>query len=209
MKNVFGIAVIAMTAWFSMAGCAAAPPRPTTEVFRAPWSAYTLIPSQNYAVVGAIALRNVNRITFLVDLMEQAIEMGGHDLINVRLAVTGAGTITGATAVVIRYTDETIDMPVHDFLPGGDFVTLFGVPTVEPAHGVRPARVVRVPWSAYAPIPGKRHVTVGAIALRGTNHATLLVDLKERAIEMGGHDIINVRLTMTDAGAIAGATAVA
>jgi len=74
---------------------------------------------------------------------------------------------------------------------------------------VRPARVVRVPWSVYATIPGKRHVTVGAIALRGANHATLLVDLKERAIEMGGHDIINVRLTITDTGAITGATAVA
>jgi len=85
-----------------------APPAWPTQVISVPWAAYTLLPSMHYIAIGAIVLREVNQATLLVDLMERAIAMGGHDIINVRLAVTERGAVTVATAVVIQYTDETV-----------------------------------------------------------------------------------------------------
>jgi len=210
-RRVCFAALVAAIA-LSMAGCATPPPRQRqveTEVLRAPWSAYTIIPSKNYVVVGAIAVRNACNETFLAELMERAIGMGGHDLMNVRLAVTTEGRVTGATAVVIRYTDE----PAHA-VRGPSWAPLAppshpdaAVPgTVDPPAW--PTQVISVPWAAYTFLPSKHYVTVGAIVLRDVNRATLLVDLMERAIEMGGHDIINVRLAVTERGVVSVATAV-
>jgi len=53
---------------------------------------------------------------------------------------------------------------------------------------------VRVPWSAHTIVPSKAYTVVGAVVVRDVNDATALVALKERAIAMGGHDIINVRV---------------
>jgi len=211
------IVAFCVLAGLSMTGCATPVPiwgRPVeTEVFRAPWSAYTIIPNRNYVVVGAIALRNVGSTTFLADLMERAIEMDGHDLMNVRLAVTTAGHVTGATAVVIRYIDEPVAAgrspswaPLIAPRLADD---VGGVLMGDAEQAVWPTQVIRVPWAAYTFIPSKHYVAIGAVVIRYVNRATLLVDLMERAIEMGGHDIINVRLAVAANGAITVATAVA
>jgi len=99
------VAALVAAIALSMAGCATPTPRQPpqrqveTEILRAPWSAYTIIPSRNYVVVGAVAVRDACNETFLAELMERAIAMGGHDLMNVRLAVTTEGRVTGATAL--------------------------------------------------------------------------------------------------------------
>jgi len=80
------------------------------------WSDHTFIPSKDYVVVGAVSLRDTNERTVIADLMDAAIEMGGHDIINVRMTETTTnifGMRTGhqvmaATAVVIRFTDDTL-----------------------------------------------------------------------------------------------------
>ena len=232
MNNVFRffatktrrLCVVALVAavGLSTAGCATGmgpmrgqPVRPRTAetvFFRAPWSAYTIIPSMDYVVVGAIALRDACNTTFLAELMDRAIAMDGHDLINVRLAVTTAGRIIGATAVVIRY----IDVPVHG-TRNPSWAPLATPPHSADATAPRtnvpppppPTQIVSVPWAAHTVLPNKNYVAVGAIVLRDVHRPTLLLDLKERAIEMGGNDIINVRLAVTDRGAITVATAVA
>ena len=87
-----------------------------TEIILAPrWADYTLIPSMNYEVVGAVVVRDTSSETFLADLMDRAIAMGGHFIKNVRLSVVVEGTgaditrsVNIATATVIRYTDETL-----------------------------------------------------------------------------------------------------
>lgn len=94
----------------SLMGGGFSPGRLPAEIVRVPWSGYNVIPSKNYSVVGAISLTNVSHTTILADLIEHAIELGGHDIINVRLSMAADGRITGATAVAIRYTDETISV---------------------------------------------------------------------------------------------------
>ena len=206
----FGIAAVIAVIGFSMAGCATPRVRPVeVEILRAPWAAYTIIPSKDYVVVGAVAIRDPCDDTFLAELMERAVEMGGHDLMNIRLAVTVEGSITGATAVVIRYTDELAHAGTSPSW----------APLVAPRHAdaatpfvaappAWPTQVIGVPWASYTFLPSKHYITVGAIVLREVNQATLLVDLMERAIAMGGHDIINVRLAVTAQGELTVATAV-
>jgi len=122
MKNKvksLGIVAAVVMIGLSTVGCVTTP-LGQVQIGHVHWSAYTVIPSKGYVVVGAIVLRNVNLATVLADLMERAIEMGGHDIINVRIsstrpespegAVTGRGTpaINIATAVVIRFTEEVL-----------------------------------------------------------------------------------------------------
>jgi len=83
------------------------------------WSPYTLIPSMNYEVVGAVVVRYTTTETFLADLMERAIAMGGHFIKNVRLSVVTEGegrnavrSVNAATATVIRYTNENLRQTV-------------------------------------------------------------------------------------------------
>jgi len=93
-----------------------------TEIILAPrWSHYTFIHSLNYEVVGAVVVRDTSSETFLADLMDRAIAMGGHFIKNVRLSVVVEGTgaditrsVNIATATVIRYTDETIVARITD-----------------------------------------------------------------------------------------------
>jgi len=65
------------------------------------------------------------------------------------------------------------------------------------------ARVSRAPWALHTAIPSKSYTVVGTIVLRTTSEVTVLADLMERAIAMGGHDIKNVIVTrtLTDDGA--------
>jgi len=65
------------------------------------------------------------------------------------------------------------------------------------------ARVSQAPWSAHTIIPSKNYTVVGAVVVRDTDSTTVLADLMERAIAMGGHDVKNVIVThsITDDGA--------
>ena len=106
--RVIGIIVVAVVG-FSLTGCVTAAGVPPTK-FPA-ISDYTFIPSKNYVVVGAVVVRNTSHETLIADLMDQAIAMGGHDVINIRVGwrdVMGHREISTATAVVIRFTDETL-----------------------------------------------------------------------------------------------------
>ena len=89
------------------------------DIARVAWAHDLRIPPyREFVALGAISLRDVNEATLLADLMDRAIEMGGHDIINVRVGrvtetiiVSEDETITrerisAATATVIRYTDR-------------------------------------------------------------------------------------------------------
>jgi len=98
-----------------------APTGPAEIMLVPSWSPYTLIPSLNYEVIGAVVVRNTSTETFLADLMDRAIAMGGHFIKNVRLSVITEGegrdatrSVNTATATVIRYTDETLRYTVTD-----------------------------------------------------------------------------------------------
>lgn len=130
MKNrfkFFGIAVFLTAIGFSMTGCAAAP---DAFINRAGWSYHPLAVRKDHVIVGAIVVRNTTRAAVLGDLMDRAIAMGGHDIIHVRLTTPiGAGRtglIDVATAVVIRYTDETVKVPVKVSAPEDIGGGLFG-----------------------------------------------------------------------------------
>ena len=56
--------------------------------------------------------------------------------------------------------------------------------------------VEKVTWAEYTVIPSKDYIVVGGIVVRNTNTRTLSADLMEKAIEMGAHDFINVRVDM-------------
>jgi len=105
----FGIIAVLAVIGFSMTGCMSVPD-PSPSRFPAV-SDYTFTPSKGFVVVGAVVLREVNERTLTADLMERAIAMGGHDFINLRLdwqMVAGEAHINTASAIVIRYTDETL-----------------------------------------------------------------------------------------------------
>ena len=104
---------------FSMTGC-----NTIADVNRVTWSDYTFVPGKDYVVIGGLALKEVNQNTYLVDLMEMAIAMGGHDIINVRTTRTTVPTprILNATAVAIKYTEETIKN-VTEVRDGNNIVT--------------------------------------------------------------------------------------
>jgi len=108
------------------AGVAEAPTT-ATEIGLVPWSPYTLIPSMNYEVIGAVVVRNTTSETFLADLMDRAIAMGGHFIKNVRVSVVTSGqgrdqtrNVNVATATVIRYTDENLRYTVTETFRVGD-----------------------------------------------------------------------------------------
>jgi len=113
---------------------AAVPAQPgQAEIMLVPsWSPYTLIPSMNYEVIGAVVVRNTTTETFLADLMDRAIAMGGHFIKNVRLSVVTEGegrnavrSVNAATATVIRYTDESLQQTVTEtFAVGGELFTI-------------------------------------------------------------------------------------
>ena len=108
---------------------AAVPEQPgQAEIMLVPsWSPYTLIPSLNYEVIGAVVVRNTSTETFLADLMDRAIAMGGHFIKNVRLSVLTEGegrnatrSVNAATATVIRYTTENLRHPVTEAFRAGN-----------------------------------------------------------------------------------------
>jgi len=110
-KGLKAIGIIAVAViGFSLTGCVSTPGMPPTRFPVV--SDYTFIPSKDYVVVGTVVLRGARQETLIADLMDLAIAMGGHDVINIRVdwreATGGGREINTATAVVIRFTDETV-----------------------------------------------------------------------------------------------------
>ena len=126
MRNTFkpfGIAAVVAVVGLSLASCGIMPgvtPAPALQIDpsleirfgsgRVGWSAHPPIHASEYEVIGSIVIRNVNEGTLVADLMAQAIAMGGHDIINVRVDTVTEGSgrnervvVTSASAVVIRY----------------------------------------------------------------------------------------------------------
>ncbi|MCL2192118.1 MAG: hypothetical protein FWB78_01825 [Treponema sp.] len=104
MRRAFGLFGVAMIVaiGLSMTGCASDP-----DVNRGGWSEYTFLPAGEYVVVGTVIIRNTRRATLLYDLMREALVLGAHDIINVRVGTSYLfGTrIRVVTAVAIRYAD--------------------------------------------------------------------------------------------------------
>jgi len=165
------------------------------EITGVPWAEYTYLPTKDYSAIGAVVLRDVNRRTVMYDLMEKVIDMGGHDVINVRMSVTQDGEITNVTAVAIRYTADTIN-------PGKDGILISDLTEInffKMGYGdlpaAKPDEFVRAPWSGQTKFfSNKDYVVVGLVGLKETNSRTVLADLMDKAIALGGHDIMNVRL---------------
>jgi len=112
MKNnlkIFGIIVLTAVIGLFITGClSTTDPLPTRYPALAE---QTIIPNKDYVVVGTIVLRNVRHQTLIADLMDMAIAMGGHDIINVRFdwrQIADSHHVNTATAVVIQYTEETL-----------------------------------------------------------------------------------------------------
>jgi len=105
MKNVKIAAGILLALGLVLSSCA------TGNVAQTEWSEYTVIPSKNYTVVGAIVIRGSGFKTLNADLMEKAISMGAHDIINVRIDYESSLSepkILAASAVAIKYNDQTL-----------------------------------------------------------------------------------------------------
>ena len=104
MKRMFGLLGIVMTVLivFSMTGCATG-----ADVNRGGWSEYSFVPTGDYVVAGIVIIKNGSRATLLADLMRGALELGAHDIINIRIGAPYmfGSRIRVATAVAIRYTN--------------------------------------------------------------------------------------------------------
>ena len=117
MKNsfkLFGIiAAIAIIGLFST-GCYTPPP--SKPIHRADWAHHPNIPLMDYVVIGTIVLVGQRPEAVLATLMARAVDMGGHDIKHVRLSehnrtsglFQARGIWVTATAVVIKYTNETL-----------------------------------------------------------------------------------------------------
>jgi hypothetical protein len=101
-----GILTVLLTLGMVLGGCS------TTGPQKVSWSDYSVHSSKDYTVIGTIVIRTSDARTINADLVEKAVELGGHDIINVRVDVEtetqGGERILAATAVVIKYTDETL-----------------------------------------------------------------------------------------------------
>jgi len=107
MRRTFGIfcAAMVLVAGLSLTGCAT-----DMDINRGGWSEYTFIPAGDYVVVGTVVVRNVRRVVLLYALTRYALELGGHDIVSVRIGSSSFfGTrIRVATAVAVRYTADVI-----------------------------------------------------------------------------------------------------
>ena len=107
MRTTFGLlcAATVVVIGFSMTGCAT-----DIDVNRGGWSEYSFIPVGDYVVAGTVIIKNGRRSTLLADLMREALELGAHDIVNIRIGVSylfGA-RIRVATAVAIKYTNVIV-----------------------------------------------------------------------------------------------------
>ena len=106
-RKIF-IGMIALVIGITLMGCVSTNPTNTEKVA---WSDYTKVPNKDYVVMGAIVIRGIDIKTVNADLMEKAIALGAHNIINVRVDIEQISTgkrVIAASAVAIKYTDETI-----------------------------------------------------------------------------------------------------
>lgn len=104
---LLGMPAVLLALGIALGGCATTASGPQ----KAAWNDQTVHTSKEYTVVGAVVVRTTDSKTINADLMEKVLELGGHDILNVRVDVeTGVGgkKILAATAVAIKYTDETL-----------------------------------------------------------------------------------------------------
>jgi uncharacterized protein YbjQ (UPF0145 family) len=109
MKNVKIAVGILLVLGLILSSCAT----PQGNVTKQPgWSEYTFIPSKNYTVVGAVVVRSAEGFrTLNADLMEAAIKLGAHDIINVRIdyeSTSSGQRFLAGSAVAIKYNDQTL-----------------------------------------------------------------------------------------------------
>jgi len=105
-KRILFFVAVALVA-IVLAGCASS----TGRVDKVGWAEYTQKPSKDYTVVGAINIKVENEKTLNYELMAEAIKLGGHDILNVRVDLEQIDTkqiIRTASAVVIKYTAESL-----------------------------------------------------------------------------------------------------
>ena len=112
-KMSIGMFVVVLAFGAVLIGCNSAPEPATHMSSRVPWSDYSVIPSKDYTVVGTVIVRDANPNTLSTDLMEKAVTMGAHDIINIRVDIERKGEgrgiiVISASAVAIKYTDETL-----------------------------------------------------------------------------------------------------
>ena len=121
-KFLIGMTVLAFG--LVLVGCTSSPPQRSRNNERVSWSEYPPIPAKDYIVVGVVVLREVNPNTLSADLMERAVAIGAHDIINVRVdeerMVDENGRmrrrVVAASAVAIKYTDQTLTHQSHESL---------------------------------------------------------------------------------------------
>jgi hypothetical protein len=133
-SNVFLLGMPALLTFVvALSGCATT--STTAGAQEVSWSDYTVHTSKDYTVVGTVVIRTDDPKTLNADLMEKAIELGAHDIINVRVDVEkdnqGKNKILAATAVAIKYTAETITTNEGPVL---------GVSGSSPASGAAPRK---------------------------------------------------------------------
>ena len=107
MKNLTIAAGILLALGLSLSSCGST----TGSVAKTGWAEYTVVPSKNYTVVQAIVLRGIGFKTLNADLMDKAISIGAHDVINIRVdyEMTPNGPrILAASALAIKYNDQTL-----------------------------------------------------------------------------------------------------
>ena len=116
-KILIGLQLTLMLFVSMLIGCTTQPTeRPSRNNERVSWSEYIPVPAKDYTVVGVVILRDVDPATLSTNLMEKAVEMGAHDIINVRVdderRVDENGRmrrrIVAASALAIKYTDNTL-----------------------------------------------------------------------------------------------------
>jgi len=115
--GIFAMAVFGLV----LSGCVSQTPaqRPSKHNEAVLWAEYPRIPSKDYIVVGVIILKGVDPLTLSADLMEKAVELGGHDIINVRVdseRMLDKKRVVAASAVAIKYTNETLSPEIHSSL---------------------------------------------------------------------------------------------
>ena len=122
MFKFLGIIVVIAVAVLPMTGCGTDP-----RINRGGWSEYTSPPpSSNFVVVGTVVIMNGKRATLLADLMEQAIELGAHDITYIRVGEASGlfrTRIRTTTALAIRYVEE--------HATDRDPVTICGMPILD------------------------------------------------------------------------------
>ena len=132
MKNrvrILGIVAVVAIIGLSAIGCTTTNTFPLRE---GSWSHQTIIPNKDFVAIGAVVVRDTTEQSVIADLMDAAVALGGHDIINVRTTTTISTTlglrkiqINSATATVIRYTDDTLIREWSDTLVNEEGGTIY------------------------------------------------------------------------------------